>query len=107
METELQLAQIEQDIIERFEPSYSMSDFNVYSFKQIWPSIDLGFATGNEYDASTAAMTYVFIAQDEHIAYIYFENKFAYVANPKNKNFKKDLEKQQMAPVLESEKYNK
>ena len=106
MNMELQLAQIEQDITERFEPNYSMSNFNVYSFTQIWPSIDLGFAK-DVYDADTAATTFIFVSKDETIAYIYFDTKFAYKANPNNKNFKKDLEKQEMAFVDEAEKYNK
>lgn len=105
METELQLAQIEQDIIERFEPSYSMSDFIVYQFIQIWPSIDAGFVEQD--GTSIAEMTYVFVAQDEHVAYVYFGLHFAYKANPKNKIFKRDLEKCILAPISDSEKYNK
>ena len=106
MNTELLLAQVEQDIIERFEPNYSMSNFEVYSFTQIWPSIDLGFAK-DVYNADTAATTTVFVAQDESIAYVYFDTEFAYTANPKNKNFKKDLDKQELTFVAEAEKYNK
>lgn len=106
MDTELRLAQIEQDIIERFEPNYSMCDYDLHTFTQIWPTIDLGFAN-DEYEASTAAVTDVFIAKDEHIAYVYFDSIFAYTANPKNKNFKKDLAKQEMAAVIDSWKYNK
>ena len=83
-----------------------MSDFRVYSFIQIWPSVDLGFAA-NTYDANTAATTNVFVAIDEHIAYVYFDTKFAYTANPKNKNFKKDLDRQEMAFVIDAEKYSK
>lgn len=105
MDVELQLAQVEQDIIARFEPDYSMSNFDVYSFVQIWPSIELGFA--KVYDADSAATTIVFVAKDESVAYIYFGTQFAYKANPKNKFFKKDLEKQEMAYVIDAEKYNK
>jgi hypothetical protein len=101
-----QVAQIEQDIIERFEPNYSMSDYDLYAFPQIWPSIDGGFGFV-EQDATAAMMTYVFIAHDNHIAYVYFDNKFAYTANPKNRNFKKDLEKEEMAFVIDSAKYQK
>lgn len=104
MDIELQLAQIEQDITERFEPNYSMSNFDVYSFTQIWPSIDTGFAA-NVYDADTVAITNVFIAKDESIAYVYFNDKFAYKANPKNKNFKKDLNKQELSSVIDANKY--
>lgn len=107
MDIELQLAQIEQDITERFEPNYSMSNYDVYSFTQIWPSVELGFAAKDYIDADTAATTYIFIAKDEHIAYVYFDTQFAYVANPKNKNFKKDLNKNEMAFVVDAEKYNK
>ena len=106
MKIELQLAQIEQDIKEQFEPEYSMSDYRVYSFKQIWPSLDLGFAK-DQFEAYTAANTYVFIAIDEHIAYVYFDTHFAYKANPKNKNFKRDLENEEMAYVIDAEKYIK
>jgi len=107
MDIELQLAQIEQDITERFEPNYSMSNFNLYYFTQIWPSVELGFAAKDFSDADTAATTYVFIAIDEHIAYVYFDRQFAYVANPKNKNFKKDLNKEEMAFVVDAEKHYK
>lgn len=106
MYTESELAQIEQDIIERFEPTYSMSDFDVYSFTQIWPNIDIGLGS-KEYEADTAATTYVFAAKDNHIAYIYFDTKFAYCANPLNKNFKKDLENESMAYAIDSERYLK
>lgn len=99
-----QVAQIEQDLTERFEPNYSMSDFDLYSFPQIWPSIDTGFAMIQD-EASVAAMTYVFIAKDKHIAYVYFDDKFAYKANPKNRHFKKDLEHEEMAYVIDAERY--
>ena len=100
----LQVAQIEQDLTKRFEPNYSMCDFDLYSFPQIWPSIDTGFAKVQE-EASVAAMTYIFIAKDKHIAYVYFDDKFAYKANPKNRHFKKDLEREEMAYVIDAKRY--
>lgn len=104
MDTELQLAQIEQDLIERFEPDYSMSNFDVYSFVQIWPTTDLGFA-GLGDEAQTAAYTTVFVAKDNSKAYVYFGTSFAYIANPKNRNFKQDLKECQLVSVLGMKRY--
>ena len=101
------VAQIEHQITEQFEPNYSMSDYELYSFPQIWPSIDTGFAAIGDDCSSTASVTYVFIAKDKHIAYVFFDDKFAYTANPKNRNFKKDLQKEEMDYVLNAAKYQK
>ena len=104
MDSELQLAQIEQDIIEQFEPDYSMSEYDLYSFTQIWPTTDLGFAGFGD-DAQTAATTYVFVAKDKSKAYVYFDTNFAYIANPKNRNFKQDLKECQLVSVLGADRY--
>ena len=103
MDTE-QLAQAEQDIIARFEPNYFMSDYDVYSFVQIWPTTDLGFIGFGD-DAQTAATTYVFVAKDNSKAYVYFDTNFAYIANPKNRNFKQDLKECQLVSVLDADRY--
>ena len=101
---ELELAQIEQDIIGRFEPNYSMGNYDLYSFTQIWPTTDLGFV-GLGDEAQTAATTYVFVAKDNSKAYVYFSTTFAYIANPKNRNFKQDLKDCQMVSVIGAERY--
>lgn len=106
MSTELQLAQVEKTLVEQFEPTYSMSDYDLYSFSQIWPNPDIGLGNDN-YEADTLANTYVFVAKDMHIAYVFFDTHFAYTANPANKNFKKDLENEQMTYALKAERYTK
>lgn len=86
-----------------------MNDFEMYSFTQIWPTIDTGFSKKGD-DASTLAYTFVFIPLEKSgldKALVYFDEQFAYVANPNNKNFKHDVEKKCMVEVWESAKYNK
>lgn len=101
------LARIEKDICKKVGREYDMNDFEMYSFTQIWPTIDTGFSQkGNE--ASTLAYTFVFIPLEKSgldKALVYFDDKFAYAANPTNKNFKHDLEKKSMVGVWDSIKY--
>lgn len=101
------LSWIEKDIKSKIGKEYSLEDFEMYSFTQLWPTPDLGFV-GLDEDAPTLAYTYVFIPTESNelnIGYVYFENKFAYTVNPKNKNVKHDLEKHAMGSVLEAKRY--
>lgn len=104
MGIEERIARIERDITERFEPNYSMSNYDLYTFAQVWPTTDLGFA-GFGSEAQTAALTFVFVAKDKSKAYVYFDCKFAYIANPKNRNFKQDLKDYNMVSVMGANRY--
>lgn len=84
-----------------------MSDFDMYSFNQIWDTTSLGLIGPND-AASVMATTYVFLPKEKtglNMGYVYFDDKFAYEVNPQNKTFQKDLKNYKMNGQIDAYKY--
>ena len=96
-----ELAMVERDILHRTK---KLDHYYIYDFDQTWGSTALGFP-GCGGSAITTARTYVLVPTERERAYVYFGGRFAYECGI-NDRFQKDLDKQDMASVVESTRYN-
>lgn len=100
-----QLISIAEDLRYRFGIYYPDRNADLYDFDQTWASTALGFG-GIGGSAMTTERTYVYIQYDEETAYVYFGGMFAYKASI-NARFWEDIDKHNMASVMESGRYEK